>query len=94
MQLIAYLGVEIKFDVPPCLSGPFFLGCKCAASSTLTDSQIEVPGTHATPLWAGHWFDLGAILLAAGALDPKMLFISKQPSNVLRKLTEAGVWLE
>ena len=37
--------------------GLFFLGCKCAASSTPTDPQIEVPGTYATgilplgPLW-------------------------------------------
>ena len=26
MQLIAYLGVEIEFDVPPCLFHGFFLG--------------------------------------------------------------------
>ena len=30
------------------LAGLFFLGCKCAASSTPTDPQIEVPGTDAT----------------------------------------------
>ena len=39
------------------LSGLFLLGCKCGASSTPTDPQIEVPGTYATgtlplgPLW-------------------------------------------
>ena len=39
------------------LAGLFFLGCRCAASSTPIDPQIEVPGTYATgtlslgPLW-------------------------------------------
>ena len=39
------------------LAGLFFLGCRCAASSTPIDPQIEIPGTYATgtlplgPLW-------------------------------------------
>ena len=40
------------------LAGLFFLGCRCAASSTPIDPQIEIPGTYA---YATGTFPLGPL---------------------------------
>ena len=68
------------------LSGLFLLGCKCGASSTPTDPQIEVPGTYATgtlplgPLWVSDvpGLVLGPSFGLLGLKTRKVAFILKQ----------------
>ena len=76
------------------LAGLFFLGCRCAASSTPIDHQIEVPGTFATgtlplgPLWVS---DVPGLVLG----HPLGCWGSKPGCSVYFEtaLVEAKSWL-